>query len=473
MKNKNYRKKGSLKAAVIAATILLNSGVIAEASDSFLSEVKCDDWSYQAINQLIEAGAVPDYTVKIPEGRSLSRLEMAVIVDAAMKNQANMNTSQQAVVQKLSDAYYYDRKKIALLDRLDHMDAQSIDKLSENANHTLAKDTGLTEQEKTDLKKAADFADKFSITGNGLLRNDHYLRDTGKSTRANMVQVQVFTTYKVNPQWQIHTDLGYRNSFSGFDETKSSDPGENQTGTTMDTYLTGRMFNDALGVKIGKWNEWNIYGWGMDIDCDFSGLQLEYGKKAFKTFFTTGKMDLWDNLVPPGDRCNEQVTSLRAFYPFDQKNDINFGFAWSSAMASRGQDPAQGRVFYYYTHAHHKFDKNWDLRVGLINSNAKRDNTVSAGAQTKHPGRWIQLEYKGIDLQKPGSYGVTADYRYEPALTWPTLTDWCGLNEKFLRVGVSYVPAKNIVLNTFYTWARNIDTNARNDMYRFQAQFFF
>ena len=142
-------------------------------------------------------------------------------------------------------------------------------------------------------------------------------------------------------------------------------------------------------------------------------------------------------------------------------------------MASRGQDHAQGRVFYYYTHAHHKFDKNWDLRVGLINSNAKRDNTVSAGAQTKHPGRWIQLEYKGIDLQKPGSYGVTADYRYEPALTWPTLTDWCGLNEKFLRVGVSYVPAKNIVLNTFYTWARNIDTNARNDMYRFQAQFFF
>ena len=126
-------------------------------------------------------------------------------------------------------------------------------------------------------------------------------------------------------------------------------------------------------------------------------------------------------------------------------------------MPSRFQDPDK-RVFSYYTHAHYKFDDNWDLRVGLINSNAKRDpDNPVAGTKTK----------------KPGSYAITADYRYEPALNWVTVTDWCGLNQKFIRLVVAYVPAKNILLDAFYTWAREIDTGARDDLYRFQAQFFF
>ena len=60
--------------------------------------------------------------------------------------------------------------------------------------------------------------------------------------------------------------------------------------------MTGRLPQLGLDVKFGKWNEWNPYGWGMDIDCDFSGFQLTQGKKQFKTFFT------------------------RFFYPFDAKS---------------------------------------------------------------------------------------------------------------------------------------------------------
>ena len=69
---------------------------------------------------------------------------------------------------------------------------------------------------------------------------------------------------------------GYvRNSFSGFDKTNNlyfSDSGEDNTTFKMDTYIVGDMFDKALNVKLGKWNEWNPYGWGMDIDCDFSGV---------------------------------------------------------------------------------------------------------------------------------------------------------------------------------------------------------
>lgn len=451
-------------AALGLCTAIFCSSLQAEAAPGFFQEVPTGDWSYGAVNGLIATGHVNGYTEPIPQGRIMSRMEMALVVDDAMQNLKSFTTSEQDTIQKLNKEYYYDIKKIQMLSKLDNAE---LEKAANEGNGTT-----FTEEEKAGLKKAAALADKLSINGYARLRNDHFLKETKRTTRANMVHVQVQTTYKVDDNWQVHTDLGYRNSFSGFDELKSLSPSENQTGTTMDTYVTGRMADDALGLKVGKWNEWNIYGWGMDIDCDFSGVQLDYGKKDFKSYFTAGKMDLWDNGMG-GDRESEEVTSLRFFYPFDKKNDINFGVSWSSAMASRYQDPDQGRVFYYYAHAHHRFDNNWKVRVGLINSDAKRDDTEIAGTKTKQPGRWMQLDYKGTNLQAPGSYGITATYRYEPALSWPTVTDWCGLNERFIRLGVSWVPAKNVLFDTFYTWAREIDTGEKDDMFRFQTQFFF
>ena len=468
MKTWNLLNAGKIGTVAAMTAAVISCGASAEAAGGFLTEVPAGDWSYSAVNELIAAKAVPDYAVTIPEGRVLSRLEMAMIVDSAMKNQANMTDAQQEKLNQLNSEYYYDIKKLTLLNRLDNLDNAQMDKLNDSQGGET-----LTAEEKAGLKKAAALADKLSVSGYARIRNDHYLKDTGRTTRANMIHIAVNSTYKVNDNWAAHADIGYRNSFSGFDETKSLTPNENQTGLTVDGYVTGKFPKLGLEAKVGKWNEWNIYGWGMDIDCDFSGIQLVQGKKKFKTFFTAGQMDLWDDAMG-GTRKDEKVTSLRFFYPFDAKNDINFGVSYSSAMASRYQDPDQGRVFYYYTHAHHKFDNNWAVRAGIINSNAKRDpNNTVAGTKTKKPGHWLQVNYKGTQLDKPNSYGVTLTYRYEPALTWPTVTDWCGLNEKFIRLGFSYVPYKNILLDTFYTWGREIDTGARSDLYRFQAQLFF
>ena len=468
MKTWNLLNAGKIGTAAVMTAAVVSCGASAEAAGGFLTEVPAGDWSYSAVNELIAAKAVPDYAVTIPEGRVLSRLEMAMIVDSAMKNQANMSDVQQEKLNQLNSEYYYDIKKLTLLNRLDNLDNAQMDKLNDSQGGET-----LTAEEKAGLKKAAALADKLSINGYARIRNDHYLKDTGRTTRANMIHIAVNSTYKVNDNWAAHADIGYRNSFSGFDETKSLTPNENQTGLTVDGYVTGKFPKLGLEAKVGKWNEWNIYGWGMDIDCDFSGIQLVQGKKKFKTFFTVGQMDLWDDAMG-GTRTQEKVTSLRFFYPFDAKNDINFGVSYSSAMASRYQDPDQGRVFYYYTHAHHKFDNNWAVRAGIINSNAKRDpNNTVAATKTKKPGHWLQVNYKGTQLDKPNSYGVTLTYRYEPALSWPTVTNWCGLNEKFIRLGFSYVPYKNILLDTFYTWGREIDTGARSDLYRFQAQLFF
>ena len=464
------RKK--LAAAVISAALFGSLGQV-HASSNFFADVPAESWTYTAVNELLSTGKIADYPTKIPDGRILSRLEMAMIVDEASRNVDALTSEQRSTLDRLRAEYVYDIKKLELISKLDRLDDRALEKLTDKDS------IPFTQQDKDRQDKLAALADRFSFDGYARVRNDHFLKDNGsggttRTTRANMMHIQVASHYKVNDDWSATVDFGYRNSLSGFDKTRNlafSDNGENDTGFKMDTYVTGKMLGDALTVKAGKWNEWNPFGWGMDIDCDFAGAQLTYGKKDFKTFLTVGKMDLWDNFMG-GDRDSEEITSLRAFYPFSRKADINFGVAYTSGMESRYQDP-DDRVFSYYTHAHYKFDNNWDLRAGTINGNANRADNPTAGTKTKKPGRWLQLQYKNADLQKPGSYAITADYRYEPALNWITVTDWCGLNEKFFRFGVAWVPAKNILLDTFYTWAREIDTDARNDLYRFQANLFF
>ena len=86
---------------------------------------------------------------------------------------------------------------------------------------------GLTKEERAGLKKAADLAERLDISGYARIRNDHYLTDkkdgTGesRSTRANMIYIEVDSTYKVNKNWQAHTNIGYRNPLSRLDGFRS------------------------------------------------------------------------------------------------------------------------------------------------------------------------------------------------------------------------------------------------------------
>ncbi|MBP3780926.1 MAG: hypothetical protein ILA30_04610, partial [Selenomonas sp.] len=220
MKTWNLLKAGKIGIGTAVTAAVISSGASVEAAGGFLAEVPAGDWSYSAVNELIAAKVVPDYAVMIPEGRVLSRLEMAMIVDNAMQNQAQMTAAQQETVNRLNSEYYYDMKKLTLLNRLDKLDSAQMDKLNGGQGGE-----SLSAEEKASLKKAAALADKLSIHGYARIRNDHFLKDkdgggTERTTRANMIHVQVDTAYKVNDNWAAHADIGYRNSFSGFDETK-------------------------------------------------------------------------------------------------------------------------------------------------------------------------------------------------------------------------------------------------------------
>lgn len=92
------RKK--LLAAALSSAIMLATAQ-ATVSSNFFADVPADDWSYSAVNELIATGHVADYTEPIPQGRIMSRLEMAMIVDEAQRNLSAFNESEQAVIARL------------------------------------------------------------------------------------------------------------------------------------------------------------------------------------------------------------------------------------------------------------------------------------------------------------------------------------------------------------------------------------
>ena len=73
----------------------------ATASSNFFADVPADDWSYSAVNELIATGKVNGYTEKIPEGRIMSRLKPAMIVDEAQRNLSAFTPDEQAVITRL------------------------------------------------------------------------------------------------------------------------------------------------------------------------------------------------------------------------------------------------------------------------------------------------------------------------------------------------------------------------------------
>ncbi|MDY6268105.1 MAG: hypothetical protein SPL39_03910 [Selenomonadaceae bacterium] len=255
---KQWNKCSKTVLAMGVAAMVFGGAASAEAaSNGFLAEVPTSDWSYETANSLISAGVVPDYDMAIPQGRVLSRLEMAMIVQQAVSNESAMTAEQKAATEKLKEAYYYDMKKLSLLNKIDTLDNSQMQNIENGGKGG----DGFTEEERAGLKKAADLADKLSVNGYVRVRNDHFLNDkkdgTGekRTTRANMINISVDTTYKINKDWQAHTDISYRNTLSGFNEFEVAHPGENQTGIIVDPYITGQLPKLGLDVKFGKWNE--------------------------------------------------------------------------------------------------------------------------------------------------------------------------------------------------------------------------
>ena len=138
---------------------------------------------------------------------------MAMIVDEAQRNLSAFSDSEKAVIERLGKEYFYDVKKIQLLNKLNAADDSSLERNGEFTSD--------------EVKKIKDLADRFSFDGYVRFRNDHYIKESKQTRektgtpRANMVHLQVALHHHESNQrqkicWANIADA--RKTFSGTHE---------------------------------------------------------------------------------------------------------------------------------------------------------------------------------------------------------------------------------------------------------------
>lgn len=101
------------------------------------------------------------------------------------KKISEFSPDEQEIINNLQSEYYYDIKKVDILNKLDRIDEQTLQ------NEDVKKD--FTPEE---ISKIKDIADRFSFNDYVRFRNDHYIshdKSTNvktRTTRANMVHLQ-------------------------------------------------------------------------------------------------------------------------------------------------------------------------------------------------------------------------------------------------------------------------------------------
>lgn len=499
MRKKKGNTTGKIMMAVMGVMLAGSSMAAASAYITPYDDVPQEHWSYSSVQQLAQDGVIKE---SIAAGQVLNRSEMAVMTAKALSHYDNASQADKEIIDRLRAEYTEDLKAIGVRPKA----APEV-----VAPPVLPPGNG----EVKTKSKADDFFDRFSMNGNARFRIDHLFDHGGKHTEMSHVNVALNTTYKVNDNWDLHTNIEYRRSLQGIDNGATGDNFTNGVesdctdGTiSQDLFLTGRL-KEGVGVKVGKWYEWNPEGFGMDRDSKFVGGEIDKSWGKLHVTASAGKVDLWDAKglnslmdvnIPgvwnaDGIRRDEDFAGIRFGYAFDPRNQLNFGVHAMSPMAgpTHRQDPNQGRVKYWFLNGRHTFDSNWTVLGGIAGSNAKPDPNVqrwanmgilnydgdgkliTKGVQYRNTmAFWLRLQYKQANPQKPGSYDIWATYRREPGMTMPDVSEWWSPgNNEALRVGFDYVLDKNIILNGFYSSGHNIDTRERNDRTRMEVDVFF
>ena len=497
-----------LLAAAIATTVAGFSFSAQAAPSGFMESVPAGDSSYYTINRLIATGNVDGYTEQIPAGQSISRMEMAMIIDSAMQNYDSFSSSDQEQLDELNREYLYDIKRVRLLNRLDSLDNRTLSAIEHGAVQPTPQaprrnpnEVPFTKEDKSRLDKVADALEKINFAAYGELRNDHYVTKTAagvktRKTRSNYLRVSLYSNYKVNDRWSLHALFSQRVSmkhpelydldgYSYFQEA-TEDAEARGTRWEPEVWAIAHLPNH-IDLKFGRWNEWTVEGHGFDVDCDAAGGQVTFGN-ALKTTISAKKINFWDYAAPntatsnylaahgesPNGQWGEDFVGIRWDYPFAERSHWHWGVNRTSAMAACYQDAVQRKhVISYYTHATHYLPGgDWRVDAGIIYSNAKAFPVEYLGfSPHKTPGIWLGCQYKQVDPNKKGTWDVWLTYRQEPALTWSTYTDWWTANERGARIGFDYVLDKNIIFDTWYSHSKNIDTDLKRDFWRFKLDF--
>lgn len=391
------------KTLLLAMTIAMGITASAYAANPF-SDVPAGHWAYDAVNKLAAEGVLEGY----PDGtyggdRLMTRYEMAQIVAKAMANGAN--------VDKLAAEF-----------------AGELDSLGVRV---------------ANLEKKAD-----NVRITGQIRYEYGDRNGDmQKTKGKVAQHRLRSRIFVNGN--INEDWSYTGRFENNQSLKNNSGDD--TVRLNQAYVNGRLG----GVKLiaGKGDHYTGSGFVYDDTAEF--IRATYGKdvqvsayvgKPVTTASDYGYEKMW------GGEVSGKIGRLTLAAGYDEfKDSKGSADAYSGGYvpAKKGDDNGIWNVS-----AKYKFD---DFTLGATYLHSDVDVYNSPYNDVDTDGYVISANYKGADKNKPGSWGLFANYYDQGAGTFVAHTMYPGdwgyyMDEGFkgYMVGGGVTLAKNMVYQLHY-----------------------
>lgn len=397
------------KTLLLAMTIAMGITASAYAANPF-SDVPAGHWAYDAVNKLASEGVIEGY----PDGtyggdRLMTRYEMAQIVAKAMAKGAN--------VDKLAAEFAGELDSLGVR-------VANLEKKADNVRIT-----GQIRYEYGD--RSGDLGSSGDLGGK-----------LGKVVK-HRLRSRIFVNGNINEDWtytgRFQNDQNLYNS-SGDDTLKLNQ-----------AYVTGKLG----GVKViaGKGDHYLANGFLYDDTAEF--IRATYGKdvqvsayvgKPVTTASDYGYEKMW------GGEVSGKIGRLTLAAGYDEfKDSKGSADAYSGGYvpAKKGDDNGIWNVS-----AKYKFD---DFTLGATYLHSDVDVYNSPYNDVDTDGYVISANYKGADKNKPGSWGLFANYYDQGAGTFVAHTMYPGdwgyyMDEGFkgYMVGGGVTLAKNMVYQLHY-----------------------
>lgn len=392
------------KTLLLAMTIAMGITASAYAANPF-SDVPAGHWAYDAVNKLAAEGVVEGY----PDGtyggdRLMTRYEMAQIVAKAMAKGAN--------VDKLAAEFAGELDSLGVR-------VANLEKKSDNVRIT-----GQIRYEYGD--RGGDLGSKYGKVAQHRLRS------------------RIFVNGNINEDWS------YTGRFENNQSLKNSSGDD--TVRLNQAYVSGRLG----GVKLiaGKGDHYTGNGFVYDDTAEF--IRAAYGKdvqvsayvgKPVTTASDYGYEKMWGGEV---SGKIGRLTLAAGYDEFKDAKDSADAYSGGYVPAKKGTDNGIWNLS-----ANYKFG-DFTLAATYLDSDIDlRDNSKYKDVDTN--GYVVGLNYKGADKNKPGTWGLFANYYDQGAGTFVAHTmypgDWSYYVDEGFKgymVGGGVTLAKNMVYQLHY-----------------------
>ena len=415
---------------IAMAAVALGAAFPSAAAANPFEDVPGGHWAYEAVAQLAADGVIEGYGDGTYRGeQEITRYEMAQMVARAMAK--NPSGTDKALVDKLA--------------------AEFSDEL-----HSLGVRVSALEKKVDNVKWGGRVRYRYkNVKSDGMDR-----------MTSQYVTLRLEPEMAINKNWTAKARMNYNTDMN----TAKNSAGAAAAATTNaepEFYLDRAWVQGTYGntvIRLGKIPFYTEVDYGMIADDNLAGGQIVFGKDV-KVGLTVGRANRYSNgmakfpvIAWGADREPENYTA--SYQGVEIYNDRDAKWTWGVGW-HRFRNETVMKFLYNKDAANiwdvgvgYKFSKNLSANFQIAWNTAPdrvRSDTGNLAKKGQRRARTFQVNYKGVDPQKPGSYGIWFRLRMLGRFAaWAPTDTALGLGQKGREIGVDYAFARNVVGSLMY-----------------------